>query len=190
MGIFDEDLDTTGPGRQEAKVIQIIAGYIAGLTNSTPTQTKTPVNAVASAGTVTFTGTPVEDETLTIGTDVYTFKTSRSVAFEITINANNTTQGDNLDTAIAADATGYTSNNVTGTVTITAAVAGVIGDSIGLATDATGTGVSGTNLENGVDGTVGVAYELAMDASYLYCAVAANTTADSNWRRIDLGSAY
>lgn len=45
-------------------------------------------------------------------------------------------------------------------------------------------------LENGVDGTVGKANEILADATYLYHAVAANTVADTNWRRIALGSAY
>jgi phage tail sheath gpL-like len=146
---------------------------------------KTPVsNPVAAEGTVIFSDTPVADETLTIGTDVYTFVAARGSAFEVTINANNSTQGDNLDTAIAADATDYTSSNTTGTVTITAAVAGSAGNSIALATDATGTAVSGAALAGGADTSPGVLGEICSDDSYLYCYTS------TGWRRVSLGSAY
>ena len=147
---------------------------------------KTPVSdPVAATGTVVFTGTPVANETVTIGDDVYTFKASRSLAFEVTINANNTTQGDNLDTAVAADATGdYTSANATGTVTVTSSTAGVIGNSIALATDATGTAVSGAVLAGGADTSTGVLGEICSDDSYLYCYTS------TGWRRVSLGSAY
>lgn len=153
----------------------------------------TPVNAVAANGVVTFSGTPVADETLTVGSDVYTFKASRSGPFEITINANNTTQGDNLVTALTADTTEVTASNSSGAVTITAATKGTVGNSIVLSESATGTavtGVTGGKLDGGVDGTVGEALELRVDSSYLYVATATNTIADANWRRIALGSVY
>jgi phage tail sheath gpL-like len=154
---------------------------------------KTPVNAVAASGVVTFSGTPVADETLTIGTAVFTFKATRSAPFQITINANNTTQGDNLVTAIAADLTNVTAVNSTGTVTITAAVKGAAGNLIALSESATGTAVSSvTNgkLDGGIDGTVGAAGETCVDSTYLYAAIAENTVSGANWRRISLGSVY
>jgi len=150
------------------------------------------VNAVAATGSVIFAASPipVADETLTINGDVYTFKATRAGAFEITIDASESVQGDNLVTAITADATAYTAVNAAGTVTITAAVKGVIGNAITLEEAATGTSVSGAVLTGGVDGTVGAAGDTLVDASYLYVAVAANTTADRNWRRIAVGSVY
>lgn len=42
----------------------------------------------------------------------------------------------------------------------------------------------------GVDGTVGTQWQIYADASYLYVAIAANTIADANWRRVSLGSVY
>lgn len=45
-------------------------------------------------------------------------------------------------------------------------------------------------LITGVDGTIGVANEIASDATYLYVCLAANTIADANWRRIAVGSVY
>ena len=94
---------------------------------------------------------------------------------------------------VAADATAsVTLTRATAVVTATAATKGVAGNSIAIAeTMANGAWDAGaTELSGGVDGTVGAARELAVDASYLYVAVAANTIADANWRRIDLGSAY
>ena len=41
-----------------------------------------------------------------------------------------------------------------------------------------------------VNGTVGVANETCADGSYIYHAIAANTIADANWRRVTLGTAY
>lgn len=155
---------------------------------------KTPVNAVAANGVVTFTGTPVADETITIGSQVFTFVAARSGAgsFEITINADNATQGDNLVAALA-DVSNVTGVNSTGAVTITAATKGVSGNLIVLSTSATGaavTGVTDGKLDGGVDGTTGIANETCTDASYLYHCVAANGITGTNWRRIELGSAY
>jgi len=78
------------------------------------------------------------------------------------------------------------------TVVFTADVAGVIGNAIILqeslvnATIAAGAEL----LVGGVDGTVGVQFQSMIDASYLYYAIAANTIAGKNWRRISLGTAY
>lgn len=76
------------------------------------------------------------------------------------------------------------------TVDFTADVAGVIGDAIAT-TETMANGAFGAAvLENGVDGTVGLITDTYIDATYLYRAVADNTIADANWRRISLGSAY
>ena len=42
----------------------------------------------------------------------------------------------------------------------------------------------------GVDGTVASKGQMFADSDYLYIAVDANTSADTNWHRVDLGSAY
>lgn len=52
------------------------------------------------------------------------------------------------------------------------------------------TAMAETPLAGGVDGTVGAKGDVKEDTSYLYVAIAANTIADANWRRIALGSAY
>ncbi len=113
---------------------------------------------------------------------------------------------DNLILAVSAGAgegtnygTGTTANaNVTAavgdgdTMTATAKVKGVIGNAIGKSEDNANMDWDGVGafLTGGIDGTVGVANETCADATYLYHAVAANTIADANWRRVALGAAY
>jgi phage tail sheath gpL-like len=156
---------------------------------------KTPVNAVAASGVVTFTGTPVAGELLTIGAQSFVFAAARTGigSFEITINANNTTQAANAKAAINADVVNVTSDNVDGVLTVTAAVKGTSGNVIVLSTNATGTAVSSVSdgkLDGGVNGTVGVANETCCDGSYLYHAIAVNDVTGTNWRRVTLGAVY
>jgi hypothetical protein len=78
------------------------------------------------------------------------------------------------------------------TVELTADVAGVAGNAIAISTTMINATFAGgaIALSGGIDGTVGVAGESCMDASWLYLAVADNTIADKNWRRVTLGTAY
>ena len=154
---------------------------------------KTPVNAVAASGVVTFDGTPVADETLTIGTQVFLFKASRSADYQITISTNNTTQAGNLVTAITTDLTNVTAVNTLGVVTVTAVVKGVAGNLIALSEAATGTAVSSVTsgkIDGGIDGTVGVANETCADGTYIYHTPVANGISGNSWRQIALGSLY
>ena len=88
-----------------------------------------------------------------------------------------------LATAVKASASTMTATNL---------IKGVIGNSTAIAeTLADGSWAAGaTFLGGGVDGTVGVANETCADATYLYHAIAVNTIADANWRRVALGTAY
>ncbi len=113
---------------------------------------------------------------------------------------------DNLVLAITAGAgigTNYGTGTVTNplatavkasvaTMTATNKIKGVIGDSTAIAeTLADGSwAADATALSGGVDGTVGVANETCVDATYIYHCIATNTIADANWRRVALGSAY
>lgn len=155
----------------------------------------TPVNAVASEGTITMTGIATADETFVIDSQTFTWKASRSIAGEVTIGADAPAAVTNIVTAVTADLATVTAADGTGdTVEIVAVTKGVAGDSIVFTEASTnmtvdGAGTLGTTVA-GVDGTVGVANELAADASYLYHCVDTNTIADANWRRISLGSSY
>ena len=164
---------------------------------STPTlfilPEKTPVNAVAASGVVTFNGTPVADETLTIGAQEFLFKASGSTAYQITISANNTTQAENLVTAITTDLTNVTAVNELGVVTVTAVVKGVAGNLIDLSEAAAGTAVSSVTsgkIDGGIDGTGGVANETCADGTYIYHTPVANGISGNSWRRIALGTLY
>jgi hypothetical protein len=161
------------------------AGNITLTTNATGT-------AVSGAGLLTG-GLDHVHETLTIGTQELLFVTARSGAgsFQITVNANNTTQAGNLVATINADLTNVVAANTDGVVTVTAAVKGVVGNLIALTELATGTAVSSVTadkLDGGIDGTVGVANETCADASYLYHCLATNTIADANWRKVTLNA--
>lgn len=168
--------------------------------------TGTPVNAVAATKVLTMSGVALEGEVVTVGTIPYKFTATVTVANDVLIEI--TAEGciDNLVAAITAGAgvgtkygTGTVANDLAtavkaspSTMTATNLVKGVIGNSTPIAETLTnGLWASGaTFLSGGVNGTVGNQWQPMVDASYLYVAIAANTIADTNWRRIALGSAY
>lgn len=120
---------------------------------------------------------------------------SESVAldnFKLAIDKGST-EGTNYSTGTVVNADVSGGTNTSTTQVLTAKVKGVIGDLITITEDLANTvfddGTLGTETP-GVDGTVGVANETCVDATYLYHAIAANTIADANWRRLTLGSAY
>ncbi len=112
------------------------------------------VTGVKATGTVTFTGLPVADETITVNAIVYTFKASASTATEITIGADATGTASNAASKIVANDTAVDASNVAGVLTITAASTGEYGNAITLAESATNTAVSGATLTGGVDKVV------------------------------------
>lgn len=108
----------------------------------------------AASSTVTYTGTPVADETLTVANVVLTFKASSAASDQITISANNTTQATNTVTIINAHATLsklVLASSSAGVVTITALHKGLIGNVIPLAESATGTAVGAALLAGGLE---------------------------------------
>lgn len=127
-------------------------------------------------------------------------------ANDVLIGANAEAAIDNLVLAVTAGATegvNYGTGTVVNplvtavkasasTMTCTNLVKGTVGNATVIAE--TGTDIAWASgavaLSGGVNGTVGSAGQLYRDSSYLYLAIAANTTADANWRRISVGSAY
>jgi hypothetical protein len=111
---------------------------------------------VRASGIITISGTPVEDETITIGETEFVFKDSRTEAGEIEISAVNATQVTNIVTAVTADSTDVTAADGTGdTVDIVAVAFGVSGNDLVFETEATGVAVDGTGyLAGGVDAVV------------------------------------
>jgi hypothetical protein len=75
-------------------------------------------------------------------------------------------------------------------VELTADVAGEAGNDITLAETCANGAFTGaaTELDGGVDGTVGVAGTMQVDSSYIYMALDDNTIADANWVRVGIAS--
>jgi hypothetical protein len=110
------------------------------------------VVGVKATGTITFTGLPVEDETITVNGIVYTFKTAAVTAVEITIGADATEMASNTAAKIDANQTlTLDAVNVSGVVTVSAKESGTYGNAYTLAEAATNTAVSGATLTGGVD---------------------------------------
>jgi hypothetical protein len=153
----------------------------------------------------------VAPETVTVDTVVYSFvdvlsetNGAAAVANQVLFGASSAAALDNLKLAINAGATAGT-NYSTGTVvhpTVTATtnenasqvvaakVKGTAAESIAVDDTIADGAWAGATLASGVDGTVGIARQVLLDANYLYVCTAANTIADANWKKVDLGSAY
>lgn len=98
-----------------------------------------------------------------------------------------------VDAITASDTQGVGAADGTGdTIDLTADVAGVVGNDISISETMTNAAFAGgaTKLSGGVDGTVSPGTKIMVDDTYLYVSIGANTTADANWRRISLSSAY
>jgi hypothetical protein len=183
-----------------------------GSLSGTVMTTGTPVNSVAATGLVTLGTKPVDGDTATINGVVYRFKDTMLVPFDVKIGASKEATATNLVSAITATAdsgtlwyAGTTTNTyVTATVDgsvlyqvdLVAVPSGIVGNGYTLATTSGGR-ITVSNAKmgaggqtTGVDGTVGAQWSFVVDASYLYIAIATNTTAGANWRRIGLGSIY
>ena len=161
----------------------------------------TPVNAVEATVNLTIGALPTAGDTFTIGSKLYTFVTNATADADGEVNVGTDKASAQVNVKAAINGTdGYNvahADVVCGTLAgdvypITAKVAGVVGNAIASVSDFT----SGSNLFShphlaaGVDGTIGIEGQQMVDASYLYVCTVDNTTADKNWRRVALGSAY
>jgi len=159
--------------------------------------TSAPVNAVAATGTLTFSDSVSDTETVTIGDDVYEFDTDASVTEgNILVDVSG---GATASAAVTALVAAINANDTQGvgaadgagdTVVLTADTKGTVANAIATTETCANGAFGAATLEGGVDGTVGAKGQAYLDASYLYFAIATNTIADANWRRISLGSAY
>lgn len=165
---------------------------------------ETPVNGVASQGTLTVAVQPLSGDTMTIGDKVFTFvaEGTANADGEIGVGADLAGAKTNIVAAInGSDGWNTASAYVTAAAfatndcVLTALIRGVAGDliattqtfdNVGNVFDAATLGTTTA----GVDGTVGSAGQLYYGSTYLYLAVATNTIADANWRRVSLGSAF
>jgi len=108
-----------------------------------------------STETLTFVGQPSDSETVTIGGDVYTFKTVPVGALDVLIGANLEASIDNL-VAKVNEQVGklyFAEKASATTMAVYAKTAGVAGDSIAVSTTVTGASFGGANLTGGVNQT-------------------------------------
>ena len=126
-----------------------------------------------SQGTITISGTPIDQEKMTIGAVEYTFVAARSGAGEITINANNDIQRDNIISAINADSTDVTAQSGgSGLVTVLAAEDGAAGNLITFTENVTGIAMNG-------DGTLG-GTQKAIDCDAIHAVATLLSTFNTN----------
>jgi hypothetical protein len=130
-------------GSGDAVTIDLASGVATG-----------DVTGVKASGTITFTGLPVADETITVRGVTYTFKASASTATEITIGADATETAANTVSKLTANDTLIDAVNVAGVVTVSASETGEYGNAYTLAQAATNTAVSGATFSGGVDKVV------------------------------------
>ena len=153
----------------------------------------TPVNAVASVAPLTVTVNPTAGDTFTVGATTYTFVANGTApllagmieleallagtqpSIVLAING-----GDGHNTANASASAGAFAADVS---TLTAIVAGVIGDSIAVAETFAGPGNTLTAFVNGTDGTPGVQGAVIINGTRLYVCTATQGTEGANWLR-------
>lgn len=177
---------TTSAQNETFEDVKAGHSYKLGITTSNPTgyfgisQTSFNVSLagqtlVAASGTLTFSGTGADGDTITIGGVTYTLRATPSAAYDVDIGGTATATADNLVAAIMAGAgagTAYGTDtvrhpdvsaaNASGTVTVTALVTGTAGNSI--ATSESGSSASfgaaalaggtGTSYVEGTDYTM------------------------------------
>jgi len=117
-----------------------------------------PTSPQYAQGTITFSGVPVEDETLVVDSQTFTFKTLRAGAGEITIGADESAMATNTQAAMALDLTSVSSVASGATVVVTASEIGAVGNDIALTTEATNVEVDGPDTLGGTTLGVKTAY--------------------------------
>lgn len=111
---------------------------------------------VAASGTVTFsTGVPTAGQTVTVGTEVYTFRAAAAAPFEVTIGASNLLTAVNFAAVVNSTSALVAASNAAGVVTLTSIRAGALGN-YNLSKTASNVAVSGAALTGGLDIPVGI----------------------------------
>ena len=112
--------------------------------------------ATPATGSVIFAGgVPTAGQTVTIGSETYTFRAARALPFEVTIGVDATATGANLVTALGIDSQLVTGVNTTGTVALTSKAKGAAANYT-LSENADNTTVSGAAMTGGTDPVQGV----------------------------------
>lgn len=104
--------------------------------------------SVAATGTITIASNPSANDTVTVGSTVYTFVSADPVGSQVLIGSSTTATATNLAAIISGVATATSSTNV---VTVTASETGAQGNSIALATSNSTAITVGISLTGGAD---------------------------------------
>lgn len=104
--------------------------------------------SVAATGTITIASNPSANDTVTVGSIVYTFVAADPVGQQVLIGGSTAETATNLAAIISGIATATASSNV---VTVTASETGVKGNSIALATSNSSAITVGASLSGGAD---------------------------------------
>lgn len=153
----------------------------------------TVVTPVKAQGTLTFSGSVSDGETVTIGGAVYEFDTDEETAKgNIAVDVSQGATASDAVTALVAAITANDDSVVTAvdgdgdTVVVTAVVYGTEGNKIAVSTDADKAEWAKAILTGGVDGTVAKKGTIMFDENYLYVAVDDCTATVSNWKKVAL----
>jgi hypothetical protein len=108
----------------------------------------TPIKLNAATGTITFGGLPLNNDTITVGSTTYTFKTTAAATNDVQIGLTAAATAQNLLIKLATntDANGYIDGTV---VTVFARTGGTAGNSVVLTESATNVTVSGSGTLTG-----------------------------------------
>lgn len=150
----------------------------------------TPVNAAAASGTLTIATNPTANDTMTIGTKVYTFKAAAAVIGDIAIGLDAAATQANIKAAIngtdglnTAHPVITCSDFAVNVGTLSAISKGAAGNIVTTETfQAIGNVFGAASLTGGMNGTVGYKGQVMVDADYIYVCTATNTILDSNWK--------
>jgi len=154
----------------------------------------------SGTGTVTFSsGVPTSGQTVTVGTETYTFQATRSGPFTVAIGATNLVTATNFTAAINSDSMLVSGVDVSGVVTLTSVLARLAGN-YAIATNGSHIAVSGAAMTGATDPNSGFRmdrghefFECDMSMGNLYARIA-NTANDkvvvSTWvSPVPIGSA-
>lgn len=107
-------------------------------------------------GTVTFsTGVPTAGNTVTVGTEVYTFRAAASLPFEVTIGSDFHVSATNFTAIVNAQSKLVTASDASDVVTLLAKAVGTQGN-LGLSKVGANIAVSGAVLTGGTDAQPGI----------------------------------
>jgi hypothetical protein len=125
-----------------------------------------------ATGTITFSDVPTDGDTITVGDDTYTMRSTINASYDVLIGTDADECGRNLAAAINDDpdaglgttlyptgtlkSRSVSASNSSGTVTVTALARGTLGNSIVLSENASNCTVSGATLSGGTDGPSGL----------------------------------